>query len=79
MALPKFTIKTELDVKPLLESMGVHAPFDRDEFNEMLNDADNVYVSSIRQKAYIEVSVIFVGIILGGLLSRDFAFFCFPN
>lgn len=55
--------------------MGISAPFERAEFKDMVEDARNFYVSSIRQKAYIKMSVIFVGIISGfglSLLSRCF-------
>ncbi|KAF2894162.1 hypothetical protein ILUMI_12016 [Ignelater luminosus] len=58
LSLPKFKMETTMDLKPILEEMGLGTIFDRSnaDFSEIAETDEQLYVSKVVQKAFIEVN-----------------------
>ncbi len=55
--LPKFKAETDLDLNEVLKSMGMLLAFDENQadFKGMGQSSRNIYISSVRQKTFVEV------------------------
>lgn len=57
VALPKFKIEFDLDLKETLEKLGMGTMFtDKADFSDLLEQPDPLYVSKVVHKAFIEVN-----------------------
>lgn len=57
LSLPKLEFDSELDMNPILQSMGVKNIFNRKkaDFSELMSKPDNIYVSQAKQKSSVNI------------------------
>ncbi|KAF2899766.1 hypothetical protein ILUMI_06420 [Ignelater luminosus] len=58
LSLPKFKMETTMDLKPILEEMGLGTIFDASnaDFSEIAETEERLYVNQVVQKAFFEVN-----------------------
>lgn len=57
LSIPKFTFETEIDLIPMFKSMGINKIFDSADVNNMMTQSEqNIYISTIKQKAKITLT-----------------------
>jgi serpin B len=55
VTIPKFTIDGSVELRPVLDLLGMHAPFDESADFSGINGTTDLYISDVFHKAYISV------------------------